>query len=263
MSGKKELIKSASILVLAKSSIPQGQQGQKQDYKLMLLKRNSKMRVAPGFSVFPGGKLDLQVDASPRWREIFDSHDFAQKFPRLITRNSLGTRFTSSTTTVSIPLEIAYRLCAIRETFEETGLLLARNNKNPQQQSSPISDFVDDDKNSKAITDWHDRVLNDSASFIDMFAAMRPLVPDLDGLHEWSNWITPTREKTGVRFDTYFFTCFLPRAPPATSLRLNKQENESLEVINIFSLYKNREIKREREREIFNLFKFQLSREIT
>lgn len=201
------------------------------------------MRVAPGHSVFPGGKLDWHIDASLKWLDIFKlpsrgQVDLKTLFAGLITPNSIGRTSNERQNTASLPIEIAYRLCAIRETFEETGILLATKLKSSPSMMSDIyrsSSRGDDEKekkkNSELIAKWHDRVLNDSTKFIDMFGELvddGELVPDVFGLHEWANWITPTREKT--RFDTFFFTCFLPQVPPQTLLRVNKQENESLEV---------------------------------
>lgn len=214
---KKELIKSASIILVGSTRC----QTSTPDYKLLFLKRNKQMRVAPGFSVFPGGKLDETVDSTLKWLDIFKVNDLKHHFASLITSNSIGRRY--ETMKNSLPLEIAYRLCALRETFEETGLLLAKE-RNNQTQTSMLSGLV----SNSVISDWHERVVNDSAKFIDMFVELAPLVPDVFALHEWSNWVTPLQEKT--RFDTYFFTCFLPQLPSETQIRLNKQENESLEV---------------------------------
>jgi hypothetical protein len=55
------------------------------------------------------------------------------------------------------------------------------------------------------------------------------LKPDIFGLHEWANWITPPHEK--FRFNTFFFTCFLHDQPADSLIRANKGEIESLEVI--------------------------------
>lgn len=235
-----KLTKSASLIV---SSALGNQKSGLYDFKIMLLKRSSKMRVSPNYHVFPGGKFDLSVDQSLDWLKIFFNSRQLYKikneprllkqfyFNRLINQKSIGNLTTQSKVSpndeadLSIPMEISFRLCAIRETFEETGLLLAQHKDN-SSQSTIITDYYQ--KNSRGIKKWHQLVKKDSKQFLNMCLAL-DLVPNVFGLHEWANWITPTHEKR--RFDTFFFTCFLPNLPNEDELDVNKDEIESLEVV--------------------------------
>lgn len=230
MSKRVEFIKSATLIILSaiKNAPSRGE-----DYKIMFLKRNKNMRVAPGHSVFPGGKYDAKIDGSPRWLEILKSNNHTC----LIGPNSIGSLRKTSANTKSndaIPIELSYRLCAIRETFEETGILLASDrSKSPTPTPALMSAYLKNTTYSDSIRRWRERVLDDSARFVDMFDELK-LVPGIFGLHEWSNWLTPSFEKT--RFDTFFFTCFLEALPEDKYLFVNKQEIESLEVFSIIYL---------------------------
>jgi 8-oxo-dGTP pyrophosphatase MutT (NUDIX family) len=69
--------------------------------ELFMVKRHAKIDFAPGALVFPGGALE-ENDYLPQWRDYLDD--------------------------TSIPdEEIPWRIAAIRETYEESGILLARN----------------------------------------------------------------------------------------------------------------------------------------
>lgn len=213
MSKKNELIKSASVIVLG--AIKNAVQGE-HDYKVMLLKRNKNMRFASGQSVFPGGKFDKHIDGSPEWLKLIGS-----SFGGLVHANSIGTKRGCIS---QVPLEVSYRLCAIRETFEETGLLLAT----PPQSSNQLVQISDYYQGSNQIRYWHEKCLTDASNFIVMCMQLN-LVPNIFGLHEWANWLAPSFQK--IRFDNFMFICFLQRIPQQELFLINKEEVECLEVL--------------------------------
>jgi 8-oxo-dGTP pyrophosphatase MutT (NUDIX family) len=144
-----------------------------------MLRRKPSMAFAPGAYVFPGGSVD-QRDADEevawagpgvdRWGELFDA-----------------------------PAELARALvcAAVRETFEESGVLLA----------GPSAGTVVADTTGE---DWEaDRqaLLDRSMSLAEMLAR-RGLILRSDLLRPWSRWITPKLEPR--RFDTRFFAAALP-----------------------------------------------------
>jgi 8-oxo-dGTP pyrophosphatase MutT (NUDIX family) len=147
--------------------------------EVYMLRRKSSMRFAPGAFVFPGGSVDAR-DADEQvawagpdpaeWGRIFDA-----------------------------PPELACALvcAAVRETFEESGVLLA----------GPSADAVVADTTGP---DWEaDRqsLLDRSLSLAEMLAR-RGLVLRSDLLRPWSRWITPVIEER--RFDARFFAAALP-----------------------------------------------------
>lgn len=225
------------------------------DYNVILLKRSKNMRAWPGVHVFPGGKID-NLDKSTKWLNVFFDSDRSLEikndpsllrsyFRGIITNNSIGTfHFNqNSTAKFELPSEISYRLCAIRETFEETGLLLAyeKDNLNSRKKFDNPHQFVDlYDKNQTALRNWKKRICNNPDEFIDMFLDLK-LVPDIISLHEWSNWITPSFQK--IRFDTLFFTCFLKRFPDKKLIQLNRDEIDSLDALTPEETLNNKDLR--------------------
>jgi 8-oxo-dGTP pyrophosphatase MutT (NUDIX family) len=95
---------------------------------------------------------------------------------------------------------LGFRIAAIRETFEESGILLAR----PQGSSALV-----DARHASAIEAAHRSDLNErKISFLKVLAD-NEIVLALDELVPYAHWITP--EGMPKRFDTWFF---LAAAPP-------------------------------------------------
>ena len=144
-----------------------------------LLRRAASMAFAAGMSVFPGGRVDPS-DAS-----VAD----AWTGP---TPAWFGARLGCTA-----DLAVAFVAAAVRETFEESGVLLA----------GPSADSVVADTTGP---DWEDdRVALEgrSLSFAD-FLHRRGLVLRADLLGVWAHWITPEFEPR--RYDTRFFVAALP-----------------------------------------------------
>jgi 8-oxo-dGTP pyrophosphatase MutT (NUDIX family) len=147
--------------------------------EVYLLRRQRSMAFAAGMTVFPGGRVD-PTDAtvadswsgpSPAW--------FAAR---------LGCDEQTAT---------AYVAAAVRETFEESGVLLAG-----PSTASVVGDTTGDD--------WEaDRVALETRDlgFAD-FLHRRGLVLRADLLGAWAHWITPEFEPR--RYDTRFFVAALP-----------------------------------------------------
>ncbi|MDV7084959.1 NUDIX hydrolase [Rhodococcus opacus] len=145
--------------------------------EVFLLRRVKGMAFAGGMTVFPGGGVDpsdaeAEVDwAGPPvdwWAERFSTDAARAK---------------------------ALVCAAVRETFEECGVLLA----------GPSADTVvaDTSRYAQARTQLEKREL----SFSD-FLKRENLVLRADLLRPWANWITPIGE--GRRYDTRFFVAAAP-----------------------------------------------------
>lgn len=144
-----------------------------------LLRRHAGMKFAAGMYAFPGGGVD------PRDAD----HEVAWAGP---TPEQWAERFRTS------PAEArAIVAAAVRETFEESGVLLA----GPDTRSV-VSDTTGDD--------WEaDRAALVGRSLgLTEFLARRGLVLRSDLLGAWSRWITPEFEEH--RYDTWFFVAALP-----------------------------------------------------
>jgi 8-oxo-dGTP pyrophosphatase MutT (NUDIX family) len=143
------------------------------------LRRQRTMAFASGMYVFPGGRVD------PR-----DSrHEVAWAGP---SAADFADRFATSE-----PLARALVCAAVRETFEESGVLLA---------GAAAGELVADTGGH----DWEaDRqaLVDRALAFSDMLAR-RALVLRADLLRAWARWITPEIEP--MRYDTRFFVAALP-----------------------------------------------------
>ncbi len=147
--------------------------------EVYLLRRHVDMAFAAGMCVFPGGGVD------PR---DFD-HEIGWAGPSPAAwADRLG---------VEESVARALVCAAVRETFEESGVLLA----------GPSAEEVVADTTG---ADWEaDRVALESRteSFTD-FLSRRGLVLRTDLLRLWGSWVTPTFEPR--RYDTQFFLAVLP-----------------------------------------------------
>src|SRR3954462_6281824 len=147
--------------------------------EVYLLRRQRTMAFAAGMTVFPGGRVD------PADSAIADSWSGP---PPAEFAARLG---------CSAELAAAYVAAAVRETFEESGVLLA----------GPSTETVVGDTTG---ADWEaDRVALEAGElrFAD-FLHRRGLLLRADLLGAWARWITPEFEPR--RYDTAFFVAALP-----------------------------------------------------
>lgn len=155
--------------------------------KAFLLRRVVGMAFAGGMSVFPGGGVDRRdADTAVAWTGP-DAQWWASRFD------------------CPVPLARALVCAAVRETFEESGVLLA----GPDAQS-----VVSDTRPYAAAR----KSLVDREFSLAQFLADAGLVLRADLLRPWANWITPAEEPR--RYDTKFFIAALPagqRADGSTS----------------------------------------------
>jgi glyoxylase-like metal-dependent hydrolase (beta-lactamase superfamily II)/8-oxo-dGTP pyrophosphatase MutT (NUDIX family) len=91
-----------------------------------------------------------------------------------------------------------YLVAAVRETFEEVGLLLARHTDGRPLNPPHLA----------ALRPWRDRLQDGRASAAD-FCAAEGLQFDLRGLVYMAHWLTPPGAPK--RFDTRFFICLAPQ----------------------------------------------------
>jgi 8-oxo-dGTP pyrophosphatase MutT (NUDIX family) len=159
-----------------------------------LLRRTRELEFAPGVCVFPGGSVDEQdADLQIPWTGPAPA-EFA---------GQLGT---------SQARARALICAAVRETFEEAGVLLAG--------PSPTS-LVDD---SAALARDRHALLEGSTSFGELLSR-RGLMLRADLLTPWARWITP--EASPRRYDTWFFAAALPPGQTAGLGQANPGEADS------------------------------------
>jgi len=134
-------------------------------FEVLMVRRHHQIDFASGALVFPGGKTH-QGDHDPAWAE-----------------HSVGWNDVSAD-------ELPFRIAAIREVYEEAGVLLAVD--------SAGEPFMGDER----AHDARDAVAKDERSFIDIVTAL-DLRLDLGALTTFARWITPPL--TPKRFDTWFY----------------------------------------------------------
>lgn len=176
--------------------------------EVLLLRRNRATRFAPGAFVFPGGRVDA-ADASPAVVRAWDGLTPDAAAQRL----DLGPR--------TAPPAIAYYAAAVRETFEETGILPcvrpagagARPNR-PESRAAPPSS----QPSAPQLLAARNALLEGSASFHQV---LRDLDLRLDGaaLVYAAHWVTPAAAPR--RYDTRFFAT---RAPAGSTAAHDERE---------------------------------------
>ncbi|MFW6773643.1 NUDIX hydrolase [Nocardioides sp. CPCC 205120] len=150
--------------------------------ELYLLRRHTSMAFAAGMAVFPGGGVD------PRDFDADLGDGGWAGPPPAAWADRLG---------VDVDRAAALVCAAVRETFEESGVLLAG-----ASADEVVADTTGDD--------WEaDRVALETheLAFTD-FLARRGLVLRTDLLGVWDAWVTPRFEPK--RYRTWFFTAALP-----------------------------------------------------
>ena len=141
--------------------------------EVFMVVRHHEIDFASGALVFPGGKVD---------KADFDS----------------GLRAHCGQAQAYDDKELALRVASIRESFEECGILLARE--------KGADDFVSAERLA-ALEKWRDRFNNRDATMLE-FAEAENLEFAIDALDFFAHWVTP--EMMPKRFDTYFY---MARAP--------------------------------------------------
>ena len=151
--------------------------------EVLLMQRNLKSVFVPGMYVFPGGAVDA-ADSSPEICELSSGIDDARA---------------SSALSVAA-CGLAYWAAAIRESFEEAGLLLAYDEKD-RMVALDTPDQIERFRR-------HRHALNEGAcGMLEILRAER-LKLAADQLVYFSHWITPVSAPR--RYDTRFFVAVAP-----------------------------------------------------
>jgi 8-oxo-dGTP pyrophosphatase MutT (NUDIX family) len=150
--------------------------------EVLMVKRHYQIDFASGALVFPGGKANDE-DALPAWSEHCDG--------------------------AFDPMQSAARVAAVREAFEESGVLLAR----PRARRGQGAPMADNDIVAK-LSPMRAAIDKREASFLDLIR-QHDLVLALDTLVHFGHWITPVMMPK--RFDTHFYIAPAPEGQIAES----------------------------------------------
>jgi 8-oxo-dGTP pyrophosphatase MutT (NUDIX family) len=159
--------------------------------EVLLLRRVRSSGFVPGAYVFPGGRVDAD-DATPALLARLEGLSPER------ARRRLGLAVDA------VPAAAAYVIAALREAFEETGLLVGRR----PDGSPPPSAALD-----PAVARARTRLLADEGVFADV---LDELEVRMDGaaLEYVAHWITPVVEPR--RYDTRFFAAAVEGDSPVS-----------------------------------------------
>ena len=160
----------STILLLRDSAVTRG------EIEVFMMVRHYEIDFSSGALVFPGGSVDKgdqEIIANPALYAGGEGLDASA---------------------------LSFRIAAIRETFEESGILLARVSG---------SNSLVDARHASEIEAAHRAALCEGKTTFSQILADNGLLLALDELVPYAHWITP--EGMPKRFDTWFF---LAAAPP-------------------------------------------------
>ena len=147
---------------------------------VLMLRRRQSLADFGGLWAFPGGKVETADRAYAAWLR-------SQTAPAVAADLFATAAEAASSSSV---------LAAIRETFEETGLLFAEG-----WESASTERFQ------RHRSDWQVAVARDATAFEALMMA-EALRPGTQSLHYWSRWLPP--HDIPRRFDTDFFMALAP-----------------------------------------------------
>lgn len=165
----------ASTVILAREGQPVGT-----PWQVYMVRRHVRSEFAADVYVFPGGKVD-EVDRDPDLVRYVHQEAGVVDFP------------------VDRRLSLALRVAAIRELFEEAGILLA------EDQNGGLVRF---DGGQVSAHEMRKRLREGMVTMAGLAEEYQMLFA-IDRLHPISRWITP--EGLPRRYDTRFYVARMPR----------------------------------------------------
>jgi len=167
-------IRPAATVIIVRDASPQ--------YEIFMLRRTNQAVFAGGMYVFPGGRVDDEDHS-----HTYDDHHTGPDSRQSKQREALGEDWQ------------AYWIAGIRETFEESGIMLAYD------ESNSIVSY--DDESWTKYQSYRTLLYNGELSLAEI-CEKENLNLAIDLIHFYNRWITP--EGRPRRFDTRFF---ITRAP--------------------------------------------------
>jgi len=190
--------KDAATVIILRGLPP----GDPEGFEVLLALRSSRSAFVPCSHVFPGGRVD-DADRSESMRRFVGTVDFSE-INRVLGKPNNKQE------------SLGVWIAAVRETFEEVGILLA----SPRGSSRVVT--VDSPEKEGRYRACRGDLLSGRATLEDILER-EDLTLAFDRLHYFSRWITP--EQSPLRYDTRFFVA---AAPPGQEARHEGEEMTGL-----------------------------------
>ncbi|XP_055548179.1 acyl-coenzyme A diphosphatase NUDT19-like [Wyeomyia smithii] len=203
---------SASLMILARDSVKQTGKNS-YNYKVLVFKRTEKTSFMPNSIVFPGGAVDKQ-DESLQWNGLFARLGGKSHLEQLENLTKIeGPRpfIFENSSSDTLDRNISLRLTALREAFEELGVLFGHTKERSGVSADGYSNAI---KNFDVST-WQKSVHDGEESFAELCEKLS-IAPDLLNIYEWSTWLTPAMFRKR-RFETVFYLVALNEMPEVWS----------------------------------------------
>ncbi|OPL11328.1 MAG: hypothetical protein AVO39_05655 [delta proteobacterium MLS_D] len=175
--------KDAATVIMLRGMSPEDTGG----FEVLMALRSSRSAFVPCSHVFPGGRVD-DADRSAGMRRFVGPVD-SLEIDRVLGGSKKGRE------------ALGIWIAAVRETFEEVGILLA----SPRGSSRVVT--VDSPDERGRYRSCRRDLLSERATLEDILKR-EDLTLALNRLHYFSRWITP--EQSPLRYDTRFFIAAVP-----------------------------------------------------
>ena len=168
----------AATVILLRPAEPNG-------FEIFLTRRPEEMAFLGGMYGFPGGAVRKDDCVAPMLRLCYG-------LSPADARMLIGAHLSPSEA-------LGFWIAAVRELFEETGVLLAVDHSGQPWPAAP--------ERRHNLFDKHAALLQETLSFRSLLESEK-LLCDASRLVHFSHWQTP--EQSSIRFDTRFFLAALP-----------------------------------------------------
>lgn len=176
-------------------------------FQILLAKRTVRTAYAPDHYVFPGGVFDSKADENIDWLNHFESFGISSRELDILNLEHLPNRPDPLMTNKRFfSRDISLRITAIREAFEEVGLLLCLTKDQLKHNRKGCATF----NNNFNRPYWQERVHSNPLEFLSLCKYLQ-VVPDIWSLHEWSIWRSPPSALK--RYDTVLYIVALDVRP--------------------------------------------------
>ncbi|XP_065206697.1 acyl-coenzyme A diphosphatase NUDT19-like isoform X1 [Planococcus citri] len=177
----------SSLILVTRNGLVKNPIAKNNDISTVALRRSQKASHFPDSYVFPGGYCD-PADENPDWLKVLPQSE-------LNVQLNLKEKLPESSSNSVLPKAVSRRITAIRETFEECGILLCKQETNSIEFLAKNYELENKDI-------WREKIRNDPFEFYN-FCQTYKCFPNLKCLHLLSNWITPITYLK--RFNSIFF----------------------------------------------------------